>query len=105
MPGVVIESSFDRFASIVLPSWSTECVRILAHPEGTHSMSRAIQPGRRVTIAIGPEGGWSRRENEVFSAHDFITVSLGRRTLRTDTALIALLALAYDGLAELPPHE
>ena len=103
LPGVVIEPSFDRFASVLLPAWSTDGVRILAHHEGSSSMRNTVQPGRRVTIAIGPEGGWSRKENEVFSAHGFIPVSLGPRTLRTDTALIALLALAYDGLAELVP--
>jgi RsmE family RNA methyltransferase len=54
--------------------------------------------GRRVLLAIGPEGGWNDYERELLVAHRFTPVGLGPRTLRTDTACVALLALAHDAL-------
>lgn len=101
MPEVAIESSFDRFASVVLPSWPTDGSRILAQASGSMKMRDAMKSDGRVTIAVGPEGGWSTRESDLLIANGFVPVTLGPRTLRTDTALIALIALAYDGLAEL----
>ena len=44
-------------------------------------------------LAVGPEGGWSDYELRMFAACGFETFGLGERTLRTDTACIALLAV------------
>jgi len=100
MPEVVIEPSLDRFITGVLPSWPTNGTRIIAQASGSMKMREAMKPGDRVMIAVGPEGGWSARESELFITNGFVPVTLGPRTLRTDTALIALIALAYDGLAK-----
>ena len=51
-------------------------------------------PAERMLLAIGPEGGWNAFELEVLQAHGFQPAGMGPRTLRTDTACIALLALA-----------
>ncbi len=45
-----------------------------------------------VTLAIGPEGGWTDRELEVVRQNGFSEVSMGRLILRTETAVIAALA-------------
>ena len=45
-----------------------------------------------VTLAIGPEGGWTDRELEVVRQNRFSEVSMGRLILRTETAVIAALA-------------
>ena len=47
---------------------------------------------QRLTLAVGPEGGWTDAEVEMLEANGFARYSLGGRILRTDTALIALLA-------------
>jgi 16S rRNA (uracil1498-N3)-methyltransferase len=47
-----------------------------------------------VTLAIGPEGGWSERELTLAEAHGFLPVQLGNRILRTETAAVAAVALA-----------
>jgi len=52
----------------------------------------------RILLAIGPEGGWNDFERQLFEAHGFQPVSMGPRTLRTDTACVALLALVHDAL-------
>ena len=45
---------------------------------------------------MGPEGGWTDDEVELLEAHGFARYSLGPRILRTDTAVIALLARQMD---------
>jgi len=46
-------------------------------------------------LIIGPEGGWSRFEADLLQAHGFQPAGMGPRTLRTDTACVALLALVH----------
>ena len=52
-----------------------------------------IKAGMKIGVLIGPEGGFE--ESEVLSATDKngITVSLGRRILRTETAAITTLSM------------
>ena len=47
-----------------------------------------------ITIAIGPEGGWTDSEVEQAIAHGLKPVSLGRRILRAVTAPIVALSIA-----------
>lgn len=42
----------------------------------------------KMIIVIGPEGGVSDKEEEFLNNNDFISVSLGRRVLRVETAAI-----------------
>jgi len=61
-----------------------------------------LQTSTEITIAIGPEGGWTEAEIEQAIAADFLPVSLGKRILRTITAPLVALAIinAYLGSAE-----
>ncbi len=47
-------------------------------------------------LAIGPEGGWNAFELGLLAAHGFQKAGMGPRTLRTDTACVALLAIAHS---------
>lgn len=50
-----------------------------------------------VIVVFGPEGGLSRKEAEEMSAANFLSVSLGPRILRTETApLYFLSAMSYE---------
>ncbi|MFS0689786.1 16S rRNA (uracil(1498)-N(3))-methyltransferase [Sporosarcina sp. 179-K 8C2 HS] len=50
-----------------------------------------------VLVVFGPEGGLSRKEAEEMRAADFLSVSLGPRILRTETApLYFLSAMSYE---------
>jgi 16S rRNA (uracil1498-N3)-methyltransferase len=72
-------------------------VRLAAEPGGITSIADALAgSSERVLLAIGPEGGWSDAELELLAAHTFVRVSLGPRTLRVDTACIALLAMTLS---------
>jgi 16S rRNA (uracil1498-N3)-methyltransferase len=47
-----------------------------------------------LALAIGPEGGWSPDELELFDKAGWISASLGATILRAETAAIAALAIA-----------
>jgi RsmE family RNA methyltransferase len=51
-----------------------------------------------VLLALGPEGGWNDFERRLLESRGFTPISMGMRTLRSDTACVALLALAHDAL-------
>lgn len=51
----------------------------------------------RILLAVGPEGGWEEPgELDRFQLHKFQQITLGTRILRSDCAVVSLLALAHD---------
>jgi len=75
-------------------------VRLVADPGGSTSIANALA-GRdgRVLLAIGPEGGWNDFELRLLETRGFTPVGLGPRTLRVDTAGVALLSHVHSSLA------
>jgi len=69
--------------------------RLLADPSGDQNIFQCLGSAapQRSCLAIGPEGGWTPYELELFSAHGFRVFNTGPRILRTDTACVALLSL------------
>ena len=53
---------------------------------------KPLNPTASVTLAIGPEGGFSEAEIEIAVAAGFLPFSVGPRILRAETAPAALLA-------------
>jgi len=62
---------------------------------------RGMTSGSRLTALIGPEGGWSEDEFSLFAATGVRAVTLGPRTLRTETAAIAAITLIQHTLGDL----
>jgi 16S rRNA (uracil1498-N3)-methyltransferase len=56
---------------------------------------------RRVQVLIGPEGGFSTREVAQATAAGFQSITLGRRVLRTETAVVAVVSLLQYELGDL----
>ena len=54
-----------------------------------------IQPsaGAPVVLALGSERGWSAAERDFLRANNFSLVHLGSRVLRTETAVVAAVAI------------
>lgn len=52
----------------------------------TKQMIESVQPGQRVAIFIGPEGGFEENEIQMALEAGIEPVTLGRRILRTETA-------------------
>ena len=69
--------------------------RIVADPRAptTAGEIARVDSNNRLLLAVGPEGGWNAFELKLLGAHGFQSVGMGPRTLRTDTACIALVSL------------
>jgi 16S rRNA (uracil1498-N3)-methyltransferase len=52
-----------------------------------------IKPNERVSILIGSEGGLSKEEVSLLNKDGFISISLGKRILRTETAAVYALSV------------
>jgi RsmE family RNA methyltransferase len=103
LPLVSIHRQFRVLVEDDLDGLSDAETRLVAHPGNAPSMTTAIASGTaplpaRVLLAIGPEGGWNGFELDLLQRHRFTPIALGPRTLRTDTACIALLALLHAAL-------
>lgn len=66
----------DWLAKAALPGWPTQCPSL--------------------SLAIGPEGGWSQAEEAAALASGWQAVSLGATILRASTAAMAAVALLSD---------
>ena len=64
----------------------------------TKNFLRKVKTGMRLAIYIGPEGGYESSEIEKALVNQMIPISLGKRTLRTETAGIALLSMLMISL-------
>jgi 16S rRNA (uracil1498-N3)-methyltransferase len=66
--------------------------RLLMDPAGAPASGLLLSEGGHaatsVIAAVGPEGGWSPEEIELFLQHGFQGISLGPRILRAETAAI-----------------
>jgi 16S rRNA (uracil1498-N3)-methyltransferase len=98
MPDVSVHRRFRPLVEDELDRLCPSTLRLVADPGVTTSPSDAVRatPGRRVLLAIGPEGGWNQFELDLLRRRGFSPVSLGPRTLRSDTACVALLAVVRD---------
>ncbi len=74
---------------------------VLAESEQEVMLKHVLQtqpPAGELTLALGPEGGWTQTELKLFREGGWIFASLGSTILRAETAAIAATAIA---LAEL----
>lgn len=102
---------FHRFKPLIenLAESTTEPNRLqlIAHPQGEMTLPEAARNagGKRITVAIGPEGGWIDYEVEQFVSIGFTPFTLGERILRVDTAVPAILCqleLLYHASPKFP---
>ena len=77
-----------------LQSVSAETRLLLAETEQENTIAAALgEASQSVALAIGPEGGWTAEEMQLFTEHGWKHVTLGPRILRAETAAIAGLAI------------
>lgn len=100
LPEVTIHHHFKPFVEDILPTLGGQ--GLIAHPEAGGIMAEVPvtgEPGQRLLLAIGPEGGWSDYEVQRFREAGFLGMTMGNRILHVDTAVVSLLAqmqLLYD---------
>ena len=97
-----MQAGFSGVSECILASRVEEAIKSVLEGErflldnvvGAEDLSKLDLIGKRVTLAIGPERGWSDRERKIFIENGFKPVLLGSRILRTETASVAGAALA-----------
>jgi RsmE family RNA methyltransferase len=105
LPVVSIHRRLKVLLEDDLDSLCPNGARLVAHPGSKETFTAALgtnpahQRGKtRTLLAVGPEGGWTDFELHLLAAHGFAAVGMGERTLRSDTACVALLALMHEAL-------
>ncbi len=101
LPEVQVHRFLRKLVEDVIEADHPYDKRIIADPTYAKSPIQTLAglaPDRRVLLALGPEGGWDPYERELLQRYAFTGVGLGPRTLRTDTAVIALLSIVHEAL-------
>ena len=90
------------FWANALKDTPTQGLSFTLHPEPNASswkeQNEAISNCDDITLAIGPEGGWSDRDIEILNTIGFTCLTFGPRIMRTETAAPALLAAIQSRL-------
>ncbi|MAX55756.1 MAG: 16S rRNA (uracil(1498)-N(3))-methyltransferase [Alcanivoracaceae bacterium] len=89
MPELILAPRFKPFVEDVLDGWAGDSRRLIAHPGDFPAMPSDLTDA--VTLAIGPEGGWTDYEVEMLRDKGFACHGFGQRILRVETALPALV--------------
>lgn len=69
-----------------------DATRILLNPIGAKRLSEFAKPASEIQLLIGAEGGLSTEEIELATSHDFQSIVLGPRILRTETAALTAIS-------------
>ena len=88
-------SKLDGF-DLVLVAWEEE--HALPMSQAVKGLEKTPE---RVAIVIGPEGGISQAEWEKLREAGAVSVTLGRRILRTETAGLCALSVLWTALGEM----
>ena len=95
VPEVTLPAKFEEALSLVAPG----ALAVMPwENEKEMSLRRLLDggyPGGEILIFIGPEGGFAPQEVERAREAGVVTVSLGPRILRTETAGMAVLAMIF----------
>lgn len=96
---ILVEGSFESESPQLRYSGNntSEDIKVIEWKPST--CSREI----RLTLAIGPEGGWVFEELEAFVENGFHLVHMGDRIMRTDIAVQAALGIAHELIAQYEP--
>ncbi len=99
LPEILVRKRLKAFIEDELDALFPAVDRFVCHPRDAQPIRCCVTPAtHEILLAIGPEGGWSEYELDLFAAYGFARVRSGARVLRSDVAVIALVALAQDAL-------
>lgn len=88
IPEILAPQTLPQFLDTIEADW-----KFVLAPQAEKKLSEsAIQKTSRVVLLIGPEGGLSEREIELAQKKNFLTLNLGPRILRTETAAVAAMS-------------
>jgi 16S rRNA (uracil1498-N3)-methyltransferase len=82
---------------------NSDCKLVCSMDPGSPLLSDVMRASSRigtVSILVGPEGGFSRDEEELLADRGYVSASLGSSRLRTETAGIAALSIVRQFVGE-----
>jgi 16S rRNA (uracil1498-N3)-methyltransferase len=89
LPEVIFKRRFKPFLEDEISKIIKDTLPIIAHPNDySETFSKNSIP---VTLAIGPEGGFTDYEISMFQKYNFKTFSLGSRILRVEFAIPTII--------------
>ena len=95
IPKVFIEPNFKKFLKKYI-DFNFSNKRFIADVNAKSFITDFKNDFKRndnITIAIGPEGGWVKNEIKCFYEIEFMPITLGKRILKVDTAVISILSI------------
>ncbi len=102
---LLVEIAPPRMLGEFLETASSHPATLLLFSErGGRSVTDALVETPRqcpVVAIVGPEGGWSEDEFELFEQRGAKSVTLGPRTLRTETAAIVAITLIQHAMGDI----
>ena len=98
MPFAKALNKLDAF-DLVLVAWEEEHSLPMSQAVAKYAAEHGAP--ERVMIVIGPEGGISQHEWEQLKERGAVSVTLGRRILRTETAGLCALSVLWTALGEM----
>jgi 16S rRNA (uracil1498-N3)-methyltransferase len=93
MPEVLLRHRFKPFVEDELPGITQQTLPLLADPSAPVPCPREVSGP--VTLAVGPEGGFTAYEIEKLVSIGFSAVNIGQRILRVETAVPVLLSRLF----------
>lgn len=96
LPTINLKNRFKPFVEDDLPQIIIGTIPIVADPSGIEPCPCEIKTP--VTLTIGPEGGFIPYEIELLKRCNFIPVHLGKRILRVETAIPAVIYRVFSPL-------
>ena len=90
LPAVEFRRRFKPFVEDELSGIAAGTTAIAGHPAAEASLPRHLSG--KITLVVGPEGGFTEYEIGLLAANGVTPMGFGRRIMRTEFAVTALLA-------------
>jgi RsmE family RNA methyltransferase len=93
MPEIIIKRRFKPFVEDEVPALIKSLRALVAHPVAEKSCPHDVKGP--LTLAIGPEGGFIPFEVELLKKQGFEEVNFGKRVLRVEHVVPAMLGRLF----------
>ena len=91
LPEVHLRKLFKPFVEDELSDLIRGTIPLVAHPNTDKNCP--VDISEKITLAIGPEGGFSEEELKLANSYKYTSLKLGPRILRTETAPLSILSI------------
>ncbi len=76
-------------------------LRVTLDPRAATTLCELVRDQAQVTLAVGPEGGFTPDERALLEARGYVGARLGPRVLRTETGALVALAVIQSRIGDL----